>query len=510
MKRLLLYVLALSAYACGNESGSDVKHSDDFNISGSLASISTVGFAKPTGTGGPLYATGTSTRVTKTITHVMAINPEVASPMRFISPINSSGAFTLPVRRGRPYVLVFIAKNEGLAGPDMIAGTFRLAENDLDTIPVGPITATTTITSTNLGIITVNGMTKEGAPTLTFNIERFLNDLGITSDQAVFMGGMDDLSLRAANPDVDGNGEIDAMEGLSFNQDWHIRANMTIGTSTRAATFADITGKYLEGDGPNVATITFDLGSAYAVYPDYFSPMPCPVNGGVSTALMSGCAFRITDNKVDVTSLWPNSSFSGGKYPNGTSWGPDYRLTGESTQDLPGSGTTSVTMEYAMPNGKTLTFSNVKTRSKSTLSKNGTVLPFLKINTADGTASGTIVSIDYQWKKLMDRLWVNATTDEVDILVNEQGAYAKFYTQKSVGVEVGVSFSIPKSSAKGTVSWTSQNIASSSMPEGTSAPDIALLTPSRFCSSAVSYDDKLGLRIFAGGLSANTGITPCY
>ncbi len=512
-KRTLLYcLLALSAYACGDEGGhsNNFNTQVDFNISGSLSSVSITGLAKPTATGGALYARGPSTPVIKTITHVMAINPEVSNPTRFVASIGTSSAFTLPVKRGRPYVLVFIAKNEGLAGPDMIAGTFRIAENDLDTVPIGPITATTTVTSTNLGTITVNGMTKEGTPALTFNIQNFLKELGITSDQAAFIGGIDDLSLRAANPDVDGNGEIDDMEGLSFSQDWHIRANMTIGTSTRAATFADITAKYLESSGPNVATMVFNLGSAYAVYTGHFSPMLCPVNSGVSTELISGCAFRITDNKVDVTSLWPHSSFSGGKYPNGTSWGPDYNLTVESPQDLPGSGDTAVTMEYTMPHGKTLTFSHVKTRSKATLAQNGTVIPFLKLNTSDNTASGTIISLDYQWKKLNSGVWMDAATNEVAILVNENGGYVKFYTQKSPGIEVGVSFSIPKSSASGTVSWASPHITSFGVPDSTLAPDIATLTPNSFCSSAVSYDDKLGLRIFAGGLSANVGVTPCY
>mgnify|MGYP001590622439 CR=1 FL=1 len=311
MKRLVsLYcLLILSAYACGNESHSN--NATYFNIAGSLSSATTTGLAKPVAKGKALYAAGTSTPVIKTITHVMAINPEVSNPTRFVSPIDSAGEFILPVERGRPYVLVFISKNEGLTGPDMIAGTFRIEENGLDTLPVNFLenTGTSTSTSTDLGVITVNGITQQAVPSAAFNINTLLGEMGITPDQATFIGGIDDLSLRAANPDVDGNGEIDALEGLSFSQDWHIRANMTIGTSTQSPTFSDITGKYLDSNGPNVATIAFNLGSAYAIYTDDFSQTLCPVNSGVSTELIPGCAFRITDNNVDVTPSWESIHF---------------------------------------------------------------------------------------------------------------------------------------------------------------------------------------------------------
>ncbi|OGW61170.1 MAG: hypothetical protein A2638_04000 [Nitrospirae bacterium RIFCSPHIGHO2_01_FULL_66_17] len=493
MKRALsLYcLLALSAYSCQNN-GSDQR---DFTVSGSLSAVSITSLAKPAAARSALQKAGP-----KTITHVMAINPETSNPTRFISAVDSTGAFSLGIESGRPYVLVFIAKNSGLTGPDMIAGMFKLAANDLDTL------TPTAAGSTDLGQVTVDGTTQQGSPAPTFNIGTFLGDLGITAAEAGFIGSIDDLSLRAANPDVDGNGEIDALEGLSFNQDWHIRSNTTVGASGPAATFADITGKYLDSSGSAVATVAFNLGSAYAVYPDSFSSTICPLNSGVSTALTTGCAFRITANAVDVTSSWPNGSFSGGSFGDTMhQWGPDYTLTAASAQDLPGSGGTAVTMEYTMPNGKTLTFSHVKTRSKSTLAQNGAIIPFLQINTSNNTTAGTITSIDYRWKKLQGSVWSDATANEVALLVNESGGYASFYTAKSPGAAVGVGFTIPKSSASGTISWTTGSIGAF----GTPAPDIAALTPNSFCSSAVSYDDKIGLRIFAGGLAANTTVTPC-
>jgi hypothetical protein len=226
----------------------------------------------------------------------------------------------------------------------------------------------------------------------------------------------------------------------------------------------------------------------------------------MSSTLAAECAFAINKDGVDDLASWPSGSFSGGTYGDNVQWGPDYDLGASSGEDLPGSGADPVTMIYTMPGGKTLTFSHVKTRSKSTLIQNGTLVPFLKLNTSDGSVTGTITSVDFKWMKLDGGAWVDATANEVDLLVNENGGYAAFYTAKTGGDSAGVGITIPKTAASGTIAWSSTGVQASGAP----MPVLATLTPNSFCASAVSYDDKLGLRIFAGGFAPNAGVTPCY
>ncbi len=490
MKKFILgALLVVGVLGCSDQKG------PVFALSGNLAVVPSSHYvigrnASPRSIGGQ-----------QTVTHVMAINPGSSNPRRVVAEVNpTTGAFSLELDPGRPYVLVFIATGNGLTGPDMIAGIFKIVSNDLDVV------APTAEGKADLGTVTLDGSTQQVTVSQSFSLSNFLASLGISADEAEYLGSIDNVSLRAANPDVDGNGQIDALEGVSFNQDWHIRANTKIGADGENATFADITGAYLNTSGDQVATLEFNLGSAYAVYPSSYDSSVCPASSGVSSELATGCAFGLTKAGVDDLNTWPQHSFSGGTFGGETTrqWGPDYDLTATSGQDLPGSSGYSVTMAYTLPNGHTLTFSHIRTRSKTTLTQDGVIMPFLKINTTDNTVNGVITSINYKWMKLQSGHWVDASLNEVELVVNENGGYVAFYTAKSSGNEEGIGFTIPRSSTSGTIPW-----ASSSVTRSGAAPALTSLTPNSFCSSAVSYDDQLGLRIFAGGLAPNPGVTIC-
>jgi len=69
--------------------------------------------------------------VARTITHVMAVDPETASPRRSLAAIPSDGTFSLTVEAKRPYVIVFI--DSSAVGVDMVVAVFRAGT--LDTIP---------------------------------------------------------------------------------------------------------------------------------------------------------------------------------------------------------------------------------------------------------------------------------------------------------------------------------------------------------------------------------------
>jgi hypothetical protein len=47
-------------------------------------------------------------------------------------------------------------------------------------------------------------------------------------------------------------------------------------------------------------------------------------------------------------------------------------------------------------------------------------------------------------------------------------------------------------------------------PAGTVPWTGPAISPDEICSMALSYDDKLGLRLFVGGVEANEGTPTCY
>src|SRR5436309_1497687 len=91
----------------------------DFTVSGRVA---------PPGV--RLQALGAATPVARTITHVMAVDPESAVAERSIAAVGADGKFSLEVQSGRPYVLVFI--DSTAVGAHMVVAIFRA--RTLDTL----------------------------------------------------------------------------------------------------------------------------------------------------------------------------------------------------------------------------------------------------------------------------------------------------------------------------------------------------------------------------------------
>lgn len=425
---------------------------------------------------------------TKEITHLIAMNPESANPTRFITQVQPDGSFELLVDPRKPYILVFVASDQNWKGPDMIVAILKISSTDLDLDTLAPLQPG----NADLGEIEIDSTEKQA--TLSVAIDLLLVSLGITHQEAVFLGKMDNISLRAANPDIDGNGVIDMLENKNFYMGWHIRAETILGD--QRAQFKDALGAFL--NNPN---LIYNLNSGYAVYPKSYYEGICPTNEGVSTQLAAGCGLDILGlDGTPMLSSWPHTSMSGGSFADMNQWGPDFRPPGE---EMPGSFGMGVQMVYTFPGDKKLTFWNVITRSNVSLIADGLMLPFLKFETSDGTLAGTITQVGFEWRKLEAGSWVPATATEVQLIVNDQGGHAMFYTQKSPGQEAGFSFSIPQKVASGTIPWNDSYITSNS-----SGP-VSNATLNSFCSSAVSYDDKLGLRLFMGGFYPNDGVTLC-
>ena len=254
-----------------------------------------------TATNGALAAAGSSalaaTAAGRTITHVMAVDPETASPRRTLTKVGADGSFALTVDAGRPYVLVFI--DDSAVGADMVVAIFR--DQTLDTIT--PVDAG----GVNLGDVEVDSDSKTATTGMPYDM--LLASLGLSQSAAEYLGSIDDLSLRYANPDIDGDGIIDITQQHQFSLDFHIRSNMLRGPGGAHLTVDDLTDKFFASEGAEAATPDFNLASIYALYPASFdgtayvdraAPPGLPLqHGGAYTATLA-----------DGSTPAPNTSYS--------------------------------------------------------------------------------------------------------------------------------------------------------------------------------------------------------
>jgi hypothetical protein len=408
----------------------------------------------------------------RTITHVMAVDPEAASPHRSLAAVAADGSFELGIETGRPYVLVFL--DDTAVGADMVAAVFRAGT--LDTLSpqvAGHLT---------LGDVTVDPTTQTAAAGVGY--DDLLAQLGLSPAAAEYLGSIDDLSLRYANPDIDGDGVIDVQQDRSYALDFHIRANLRIGSSAgRNATVGDITDQFLADTGPDIATPVFNLASIYVLYPAALDATPYVAPGPPSTALQHGAAFTAT--QADGSTPSAMASFSSVAFGDTAGWGPDYNYEAAPGTELPGSGGSPATLAYTLGAiGRTLTFTNVVTRTRASLTDTGTLAIFLRLVTTDQHFS----RIDYQWmKRASATAWIPATAEEIALTIGSDGGYVSFHRVPSWHNEFGAT--IP-AQPTGSIPWT-----------------WTATGPADVCGLAVSYDDKLGLRHFIGGVDADPGVS---
>jgi hypothetical protein len=417
-------------------------------------------------------APGAAAAPGRTISHVMAVNPETASPQRSLAKVGADGSFTLAVDVGKPYVFVFV--DDTAVGADMVVAMFRA--NTLDTI--SPQLAG----HLDLGDMKADPDTKTAS--LGISYDELLAGLGLSPAAADYLGSVDDLSLRYANPDVDGDGVIDLEQDHRYALDFHMRANLRLGSATgRNVTVDDVTDHFLADAGADVATPVFNLTSAYVLYPSSVDSTTYVAQSPPFTTLVHGAAFSAT--QADGSVPFAPSSFSSLGFGDTAGWGADYNYEATPGLELPGSGGSPATLAYTLgATGTTLTFTNIVTRTRASLTDSGSLAIFVRLVTTDGHYT----SIDYRWmKRASATSWVAATADEIALTISGSGGYVTFHHTPSWQNQFGATIPAQPS---GSIAWT-----------------WASTGPADVCGLAVSYDDKLGLRHFLGGAEPNAGVT---
>jgi hypothetical protein len=458
MLRGLAMFLIAAAVGCGLPGGDD----GQLTISGRVAMATA--------------RTAAGVAPNRTVTHVMAVDPESASPHRSLAAVGADGSFTLGVEVGRPYVLVFVDATQ--VGPDMVVAVFRAGT--LDT--VSPQLAG----HLELGDTMIDPTEHTASTGVSY--DDLIEQLGLSPAAAEYLGAIDDLSLRYANPDIDGDGKIDITQDRRYALDFHVRANLRIGSGTGSGTgrnvaIDDVTDHFLADSGADVATPVFNLTSIYALYPASYDATEYVAQGAPGTALQHGAAFSATH--ADGSTPSAMTSFSGLGFGDTRGWGPDYNYESPPGLELPGSGGSPATLRYTLGAvGKTLTFTNVVTRTRASLTETGTLAIFVRLVSSGGQYTG----IDYRWmKRASASSWVPATAEEIALTITGDGGHVSFHRAPSWHNEFGAQIPAQPS---GSIAWTWQATG-----------------PNDVCGLAVSYDDKLGLRHFIGGADPNPGVS---
>jgi hypothetical protein len=143
-----------------------------------------------------------------------------------------------------------------------------------------------------------------------------------------------------------------------------------------------------------------------------------------------------------------------------------------------------------------MTFEDVTTRSDADLTA-GTnfIIPFIRFVAADAacTSHCAVGSVDYQWMKHTNTGWTLATADELSVVVSDLGGYLSIRPNTDSSPN-NIGIVIPPTAPSGTIAWAAQG----NILTGITETQMKALTPSDLCHVGLSYDDKLGMRFFAG------------
>jgi hypothetical protein len=410
----------------------------------------------------------------RVVDHVVAVAPSSQSQVRAYSEVGTDGSFALDIDPDHPWVLVFVDSTR--VGADMIAGV--LGAGTLDTL------TPTASGAVALGDVTVD---ESGEATAGLSYDELVTALGLEPAAAEYLGALDDLCLRYVNPDIDGDGVLDVLEPQDhrFLLDFHVqRAMLEDGLS---ATIADLVGRFLD---PATTTSSFGGTGVYVTVPAAFWDGPVDdasmtfsadlhyyvqQKGGGSTLETATAGTAVTGDGLMTSSL--GDSRSVGVYA-----APGF--------DLPQGSYTTDLGEIA------LTFTSVTTLTDAELtSAEGTLLPFVRFVPADAkcTETCTIAALDVEWRKRTADGWILATAEELALTVSEGGGFASIRVGSDAATET-IGILLPAEAPTASVAWE----AASAFLDGIDEAEFLALTTDQLCHFGLSYDDRLGMRHFAG------------
>ena len=197
----------------------------------------------------PISATFHGT-VDTPITHVMAVSPSGGEIQRILVPTETR-SFSVEVPLGHPWTLVLVDANK--VGSAMVTGVLRA--DTLDSF------LPSLAHDIDLGDISLDGR----EATMAGSSVPLDAALGLQRDTLAILGGVDDLALRYANPDVDSDGLLDLVQAHDARLELHAEYDLTM--NGRAATAGDLITRSAEIRYQHAGT------GIFARLPEAFGPV---------------------------------------------------------------------------------------------------------------------------------------------------------------------------------------------------------------------------------------------
>ena len=380
------------------------------------------------------------------VTHVVASNP--ANAQRVVAHVLADGSFDVALDPGSEWVVTFADWTK--VGKDMQVAT--LQANSLDAfVPQGA-------GSLDLGTVKVADARAHG----TTDWNEVIAALGIDEATATRMGKSDNLALRYANPDIDNDGTLDALQ-FGHNYKLDIAGAFTLKTAGRNATITDLVAGTYED-----ASLSYTGTTLQASVP---RAMGMDMKSGTLTFEqafygLGGMPKVAAGNPVGA----PHVKF--GELDGA----PLIGVVSRAGQDAP-----SGAYEIGFDNGQ-LTFSDVHVPSAASLEGAADyAVPFVHLRATDPRcqAGCDLSAIDIDWRSATKHGWQSNDSHaaRIDLVVSVNGRK----TTLSANLPAG----------KSSLAWIDLPIANT----GILRSELAYIQSSEICYVQVSYASSLGMKM---------------
>lgn len=392
----------------------------------------------------------------KTVTHVVATTPSHIATSRIAAQVDGDGGFELALDPGYAWVLSFA--NSRQVGMQMLEGTLQAGSLDA----LVPRAAG----SLDLGTITMQA----GFARATVAWSDVTSALGIDDATGEHLGAADDLATRYANPDMDNDGVLDALQAdHDFRLDLTGTLRVTIGG--RDASIDDLVRNQMTGD---VGVHYLETGIV--------ASMPAAFAGQMSGATIT---FGDTFYGSSLGAATPAT-------PAGTAIGePELkvgRVDGTPTLGVFASPGHDVPAgQYDITIGdQVVSFGDVRPSGDAQLAAGrNLVVPFMQLvpTEADCVSDCQIKSIGYTWMRSTADGWVPATAGELTRPAHLDIVRAHAGSTQALGVDM-------PATPNAQIEWAAMPMAKGMVPN-----DLAGITTSELCYFSVTYDDQVGMKL---------------
>ena len=396
---------------------------------------------------------------TRSITDVVATTPSHIAHRRVAAPVSEDGSFELSLEPGNAWVVTFANGLE--VGPAMQVGTLRLGSLDA-------------LVPQAAGDLDLGTVTLHDGRIATSDVawSEVLSTLGLDDITAERIGASDDLARRYANPDIDGNGVLDAREPeRDIRLDFYTEVTLTV--DGRDFGLDDLLHSHRPAD---IGSRSFGTEMLVGM-PSALTPMEPR-----QATFTFEQPFYGTDQGPDTPAVAAGSPVTEPHVLQGTVDGyPVAALYARSGRNVPHG-----TYEYALADTR-LTFTDVDMPGDAAMGAAlPLVVPFLRFvpRTQDCVTDCTLLAIEYSWMRRTYEGWLPATAAEVP-----QRATFDMLIWSPSGTSQYAALDLP-AGPSGSIAWDGR----ATIRDGVSTMDLATVTTGQLCGVGVVYTNQIGIR----------------